>query len=412
MSFLRKGLESRGAYPQFNMYANPLNTLYGQTTLYSTAGERVDEITSLGIASVLSCVSLLADAVATMPLRAYADGREVPVPSVLADPDPAESTSFEVIHSTVFAMALHGEGFLHIERSRGGKGRAPVGTPIGLTPLHPIQMQVLADKEMTGRRYLHLGHEIPREDILHIRWLTSPQSLRGISPIAAQKTILGLALAMDKYLAQWYGEGGTPSSVLETDKPLSREAQVNLRESWEASQRKHRRPAVLADGVKWRAIQTSATDMEYQATRDAVVQEVGRIFRIPPYLLGTKSDGMTYMNVEQASINFLIHTLQPWLTRLEVAFSHILPPGMSVRFDPENLLRLDALTKSRVQMAQIQSGTRTPNEARALDGLPPYPGGDEFVLVLPGATMPQDAKVEGVDDDPATPAPAGDVTKG
>ena len=406
MSLLRRGLESRSAYPAFSLYSNPLNTLYGNTVFASTAGERVDEITALGIASVLSCVSLLADSVATMPLRAYEDGREVPVPPVLADPDPAESTSFEVIHSTVVAMALHGEGFLHIERSRGGKGRAPVGTPVGLTPLHPVQMQVLPDKESTGRRYLHLGHEVAREDILHIRWMTSPQSLRGISPLASQRTILGLALAMDRYLAQWYGEGGTPSGVLETDKPLTAEAARNLRETWESSQRKHRRPAVLSDGLKWRAVQTSAVDMEFNATREAVLQEVGRIFRIPPYLLGVKSDGMTYMNVEQASINFLIHTLQPWLTRLEIAFSTLLPPGVDVRFDPENLLRLDALTKSRVQMAQIQSGTRTPNEARAVDGLPPYPGGDEFVQVLPGAPLSVDAKVAGIDDDPTSPAMA------
>ena len=100
---------------------------------------------------------------------------------------------------------------------------------------------------------------------------------------------------------------------------------ISLRESWEATQRKSRRPAVLANGIKWREIQTSAVDMEFNATREAVLAEVARIFRIPPWLMGLKSDPSTYQNVEQASLSFLIHTLQPWLTRFEIALSSIFP---------------------------------------------------------------------------------------
>ena len=402
MSFLRRGLESRAAARTFTQTHNPLNTLYAQHGLMSSAGERVDEITALGISSVLSSVSLLADSVAAMPLRCTVDQRDgqptpAPVPEVLADPDPIESSRFELIHSAMTSLALHGNAYLLVSRD--------LGKPVGLTPLHPYQMNVLANDKGTGRTYLHLGQEIPREDMLHVRWFTPPQSLVGVSPLLQQRTTFGLAIAMDRYLAQWYGEGGTPSGVLESDRPVTSEQARLLRETWENSQRKQRRPAVLSDGLKWRPVQTSAVDMEFNESRNATIADVARVFRIPPHLLNVKGDGQTYQNVEAASLNFLTYTLQPWLVRLETAFSAILPPGVNVSFDPSSLLRLDAMTKARVQLTQIQSGTRSPNEARALDGLPGYDGGDDFVQALPGAPMDSSAQSVGVDTDPTTPVP-------
>jgi HK97 family phage portal protein len=396
MSLIRRSIEARGAYPAFNSSVNPLNLYYGQVSMSSLAGERVDEVTALGVSSVLSCVSLLADSVAMLDLIAFDDrtGKRTDLPLALADPDPDESTPYEFKHSTIATTAMHGNSYTFLTRDRRGE-------VIGMTPLHPYQMTVQASKNYTGRAYLHLGKEIPREDLLVMRWYTPPQALIGISPLSMQRTMIGLAMAMDRYLAQWYANGATPSSVLETDQQLTKEAMIGLRESWESAQRKSRRPAVLTNGIKWREIQTSAVDMEFNATRDAVLAEVARIFRIPPWLMGLKSDPSTYQNVEQASLSFLIHTLQPWLTRFEIALSSVFP-GVTIKFDPSSLLRLDSLTKARVQMSQIQSGTRSRNEARAVDGFAPYPGGDDFVTVLPGAPVGPDMVV-GVDPAPNDP---------
>jgi HK97 family phage portal protein len=399
VSLIRRGVETRAAANTFTQTYNPLNALYGQTSLWSSAGERVDEVTALGIASVLSCVSLLADSVATMPLRCSVmqnNGlrKPVPVPDVLADPDPASTNRFELIHSTMVSLALHGNGYILISRDGSGK-------PVGLTPLHPYQMNVMANKDGSGRTYLHLGHEIPTEDILHIRWFTPPQSLVGISPLLQQRTIMGLALATDRYLSQWYGEGATPSGVLQSDKPVTAEQARLLRETWEGSQRKHRRPAILSDGLKWQPITVSAVDMDFNNTADAIRAEVGRIFRVPSHLLNIKGDGQTYQNVEAASLNFLVYTLQPWITRLEIAFSQILPFGVDVEFDPSSLLRLDATTRARVDQTKVMTGVRTPNEIRLAEGLEPYVGGDKFIQVLPGAPVDPVTTSAGVDSDPS-----------
>lgn len=380
---IRRGVESRANY--FGNQYNPFNLLYGQTSIWSSAGERVDEVTALGIASVMSAVSLLADSVATMPIvctETQPDGalRRVPTPDFIDNPDPTNTNRYEFIHSVMVSLALHGNAYIKLDRGRRGE-------VVGMLPLHPYQMNVLASKDYNGRQYLWLGQVIPNEEILHLRWLTPPQSLVGVSPLLQQRTMMGLALAMDKYLAAWYANGATPSSVLETDRSLTTESAKVLRESWEASQRKGRRPAILSDGLKWRNVQTSAVDMEFNLTRDAVLQEIARVFRIPPALLNVKSAAQDYANVEQSSLNFLTYTLAPWVTRLEVAFSTLLPPGVDLRFDPRSLLRLDATTKAKVELMEIQAGKKSPNELRLADGLEPYDGGDAFHMALPGAPM-------------------------
>ena len=386
MSLLRRNIEARSAVPNYygNTYASMLNTIYGGSSVSSIAGERVDEVTALGVSTVLACVTLIADTVASMPLIATTKqgDREVrvPLPDFLENPDPENTTRFEFIHSVTYSIALHGEAFILVTRAG--------GRPIGLLPLHPTQMNVLPSKDFSGRQYLHLGNPVPNDDMCHVRWLTPPQALRGISPLIAQRTMMGLAMAVDRYVAGWYANGGIPNSVLMTERSLTTEAAKNLRESWEASTRKTRRPAILSDGLKWQAINTSAVDMEFNLTYDAIKQSIATIFRIPPHLINVKSAAKDYANVEQSSLNYLIYTVQPYISRLETAISTLIDdPAVNVRFDPSSLLRLDAMTKSRVQLSQIQSGLRSPNELRTFDGLEPYAGGDAFFVALPGAPM-------------------------
>ena len=400
MSIFTRGW-TYGRYPQFNNYVSPLSQLYGQTMMTSAAGERIDEWTALGVSSVISSVSLLADTVASMPLRSFEIDRAgkrvmTPLPKVIADPDP-ESNTYELIHQMMASLALHGNAYVHIDRNSRGE-------MIGLVPLHPYQMQVLPTGDMTGRRYLHLGNQIPREDILHLRWFTPPQSLVGISPLNQTRNLVGLSIAMDRHLAQFYGEGGTPSSVLETDQKLNLEQARVIQATWETTNKRHRRPAVLSDGLKWRPITTSAADNQMIESREQLIRDIARVFRIPAHLIGATGDSQTYQNVEQASLNFLTHTIAPWLRRIEVGLSKVLDQGTDVAFDTSVLLRTDALTRAQVNELNIKMGARTPNEVRQIEGLEPYKGGDNFVQSLNGSlTAGGQFPVLGTDEDPSAP---------
>jgi HK97 family phage portal protein len=400
MSIFTRGF-TVGRYPQFNNYVSPLSQLYGQTSMTSAAGERIDEWTALGVSVVLGAVSLLADSVASMPLRAYRterNGQRIlqPIPDVLANPDP-ESNTFELIHQMMASMALHGNAYVKIDRDR-------AGNMIGLVPLHPYQMQVLPTGDQIGRRYLHLGNDIDREEMLHLRWFTPPQSLVGISPLNQARNLVGLAIAMDRHLAQFYGEGGTPSGVLETSQKLNLEQARVIQATWEATHRRHRKPAVLSDGLKFTPITTSASDAQMIQSREQIVRDIARIFRVPSHLIGASGDNQTYQNVEQASLNFLTHTIAPWIRRIEIAISKILDPGVDVAFDTSTLLRVDALTRATVNKINVQMGARTPNEVRQIEGMEPYDGGDAFHQAFQGTlTAGGDLAPLGQDADPSAP---------
>ena len=371
----------------FNNYQTPQNSFFGSTSVTALSGERVDEGTALGISAVMGAVSLLADSVASMTLKAFKlDGNGnrfgVSLPQVLANPDP-QSTSFELVHQMMTSLALHGNAYVHIDRDYRGNA-------IALIPLHPYQIQVLSNADQTGRIYKLRGTELNTEDVLHIRWFAPPQALLGISPLIASKSTIGLSLAMNRHLEQFYAEGATPSSVIETGaKELTPDQARVIRDNFEASHRRHRRVAVLSSGMSWKPVNASASDQQMIELRESVIRDVARAFRIPTHLLAAMGDNQTYTSTEMAGMNFLTYSIAPYLRRLELAFSQIIEPGLDVVFDTSTLLRSDALSRAKVNMAHVAMGARTPNEVRQLEGFErsTSPGMDEFHQSLAGNTV-------------------------
>lgn len=347
------------------------------------SGENVTEETALEVAAVLSCVSLLADSVASLPLRAISQtgDRNVRIETPTFLTFPAETvTQYELIHMVVSSLALHGNAYLWLDYAGGS-----AGMPSQIVPLHPDNVNVTITGN--GRSYTVAGQPIDVNQILHLRWFTPPQAARGISPLHQQRNTIGSALAVERHVSQWYGEGGTPSSVLEVDGDITVEAAKVLQATWETQHRRRRRPAVLSGGVKWKPISASAADMELNASREYAVAEIARVFRIPAHMIGAKSSSQTYTNNEQAGLNFLTFTLLPWLRRIEAAFTDLMPTGQRVQFDTAAFLRADTINRYRAHQLGIASGFLTPNEVRAIEGLERFEGGDDFVMALPGAPM-------------------------
>jgi hypothetical protein len=233
------------------------------------------------------------------------------------------------------------------------------------------------------------------KDVRAIHWMLLPNQRIGISPLEAMRNTVGTGIAMDRFLAQFYGEGATPSSVLETDGSLTKEQAQQIRDAWMEAHNKHRKPAVLQGGLKWRSITTSAADMQMLEHKESIIRDIARVYRIPLHLIiGTGGDSQTYQNIEALGSAFFKYSLLGWVRRLESCFSEMLPASQQVRFNPEEFLRADLMTRVRAQQAQIMSGTMTPNEAREIENREPYQGGDQFVMGVAGAPI---AGVEGGD---------------
>jgi HK97 family phage portal protein len=370
MSLFRKS-EQRALPTSIDPYQITARPYYPNYT-----GEIVTELTALAHSAVISAVTILADSIAAMPLELTRTraGRieKLPTPSVLQRPNDRQNM-FEFVHQTMATLALHGNAYIYAPQGANG-------LPLEMRNIHPKAISRIALSD-TGEMIYEMGkQEYSSKDIRSIHWLILPNQLRGVSPIETMRNTVGMGIAMDRFLAQFYGEGATPSSVLETDGALTPDQARQIRDSWEESHYKHRKPAVLQGGLKWRPITTSAADMQMLEHKESIIRDIARVYRIPLHLIiGTGGDSQTYQNLEAVGSAFYQYTLLGWVRRLETAFSEMLPINQQVRFNASEFLRADLMTRVKAQQIQILSGTLTPNEAREIENREPYDGGNEFV---------------------------------
>lgn len=353
------------------------------------SGEIINETNAFAHSALMAAVTLLADSISVMPLELVRDrnGRteKLPTPSVLMKPNETQ-TMFEFVHQTVLMLALHGNAYIYAPRR-------PGELPPEMRNIHPNQVKGMVDTDTDTLAYQIGQQKYSAREIRAVHWLLLPGQVRGISPLEAQRNTIGMGIAMDRFLAQFYGEGATPSSVLETESTITEEQARIARDTWLDMHNKHRLPAVLTGGLKWRAITTSAADMQMIEHRESIIRDIARAYRIPLNLiLGSGGDSQTYQNVEQAGINFVRYTLLPWMRRLEDAISEMLPLTQRVRFNADEFMRADLTTRVRAQQVQILSGTLSPNEARQQENREPYVGGDTFVTPSPNPSAGTDAE--------------------
>jgi HK97 family phage portal protein len=352
--------------------------------LYNYTGEKVNELSALGISAVLSAISLIADSISILPIKTirYEGDKKVftEKPKFLEQPN-ANQSIFEVIHQIITSLLMHGNSFLLIDKDRQGR-------PIAITPIHTDRVVV---EMKNGIKTYTIGTKANKrvltdENILHFKWFSYPGQLVGISPLRVNGNTYGLALAMERHISQFYGQGGTPSSILETDRDLTSEQAKFLQENWQLNHNRNRKPAVLTGGLKWKSISAGAGD-ELIAAREQIVNEVARIFRVPAHLINSKDASNVYSNIESNGLAFIRHTLLPYIRRIEDGLTKLLPGKQLVKLDTEEYARGDMFSRVRTYQVAISSGLMTPNEARYRLDLEPYENGDNFYLGLQGAPV-------------------------
>lgn len=354
------------------------------------SGELVTETTAFGTSAIIAAVSIIADSIASMPLLMYRrrETRLEPArtPQVLVQPNKHQGI-FEFVHEAATTLALHGTVFVY----------APIddesGFPLELRNLHPHRVKCIID-DVGNKTYEVDKRMFGSDEIVQINWMTLPHRALGYSPLDMLRNTVGTLLAIDRFMSSFYGDGATPSSVLETDQQITTEQAKVLRDTWEEAHWKRRRPAVLTGGLKWKPITASASDMDTANYREAVIRDIARAYRIPLHMMlvsGGEGSHQTYQNIESAGINFVRHTLLPWMRRLEDGIGRMFPFPIVLRFDADSLQRADRMTRVKSQQIQILSGTLSPNEARAEEGMEPYEGGDSFYAPSPNQNIGQDA---------------------
>lgn len=352
--------------------------LYGGTT---TAGITVTAESALSHPAVMGAVRLIAELTASLPLVAYertADGRRRaenhPVYRLLHEAPNYQQTPFTFKEELALHLLLHGNCFILVQW-------AEDGSPAALWPLHPSRVQV--EVQPSGAilyKVNTIGGQLVTytpDDILHVP-LLALDGLIGRSPVQLAREAIGAALAAEEHAAAYFGNAARPSGILKTAGVLSPEAAQRLKESWQAAYGRGKAgTAVLEDGIEFEPISGNAQESQLIESRQFAMRTIAAALRIPPHLLDPTARG-TYANVETQSLEFLTFSLQPFLTRLEEAFTlKLFTPTERqryfVEFLTDSLLRTDTRTRYQAYQVAIQSGFMTANEVRQRENLPPLP---------------------------------------
>ena len=365
----------------------------------STSGKTVTERSAMQMTAVYSCVRILAEAVAGLPLNLYRytgdGGKEKaighPLYLLLHDEPNPEMSSFVFRETLMTHLLLWGNAYAQVIRN--GKGEV-----VALYPLMPNKMTV--DRDERGQLYYSYqrsNDEAPTmkgntvtlrpSDVLHIPGLGF-DGLVGYSPIAMAKNAIGMAIACEEYGAKFFANGAAPGGVLEH--PGTIKDPQRVRESWQSTfggSGNANKIAVLEEGMKYTPIGISPEQAQFLETRKFQINEIARIFRVPPHMVGDLEKS-SFSNIEQQSLEFVKYTLDPWVTRWEQSIQRSLltqeeKAAYFVKFNLEGLLRGDYQSRMQGYAIGRQNGWMSANDIRELENLDRIPaeeGGDLYLI--------------------------------
>ncbi len=361
----------------------------------SSAGVEINQQTALGAVCVMACVMMLTEDVAKLPVSLYrvrADSSREPVTdhplsTLLEEPNEWQDW-LEFAEMVQVGLVLRGNGYAVIIRDWRGR-------PVKLVPINPDRVALW--EAPTGELFYRVTpfglHEmaeladlpflIPAADVFHLRGL-SVNGLLGASRIALARDAVGLTLAQERQAAQWVGAGSKPSGVLSTDQKLDNATVERLKGRWKelnAGLQNAGKAAIFEAGLKWTPLSLSAQELEFIAARQFQVQEIARMFRIPPHMIGELSRSTNNNIVQQAQeyVNYTVSGYtRRWKAKLGKTFG-LAKDGIHVAFDLTELVRADITARYNAYRVGIMSGFLKPNEARVDDGRDPDPDGDKLL---------------------------------
>jgi hypothetical protein len=222
--------------------------------------------------------------------------------------------------------------------------------------------------------------------MIHITELRLPGDLRGRSRIELIKENLGLAKALEEFAARFFGQGSSASGIIEFPGNLTREQAKDLVSGFEEGHkglRRSHRPGVLFGGAKFTKTTVDNDSAQFLESRRFAVEEIARIFRVPPSMLGVTTPGaMSYASVEQNGIQYVTHTLRPYIEKIEEGYSRLLSGRAFMKFNVDGLLRGDQASRYASFSTGIQSGFLSINDIHRLEDMSPVEGGDSYRVPL------------------------------
>jgi len=380
------------------------NSAFGNLFFEATniSGKSVNEHTAMRVTAVYACVRVISETIASLPLQIFNHtdmGKEKalnhPLYRLLHDEPNPETTSFVFRETLISHLLLFGNAYAQILRN--GKGEVTA-----LYPLMPNQMSVnrasngqiyytytkMPDDGFKGKN-AQSGNQycLKSSEVLHIPGL-GYDGLIGYSPITMARNAIGMAMSIEEYGAKFFANGARPGGILSHPGVIKNPDKI--RESWnylfKGSQNSHQ-VAILEENMQYHPIGISPNEAQFLETRKFQINEICRIFRVPPHMVGDL-ERATFSNIENQSLEFVKYTIDPWVVRWEQAIQKSLLSQSEkleyfVKFNVDGLLRGDYESRMKGYATGIQNGFLSVNDVRRLENLdlvPDEKGGNDHYI--------------------------------
>lgn len=335
---------------------------------------RINEDTALRTSAVWAALRLRADLISTMPLDVYRKlsglSVEVPTPPVLVSPGGDDMDIQTWLWASQFDLDRVGNCYGIISEIDGG------GNPRRIDLVDHNTVTVVVSKKDGAVSYRIGGQPYAAKEVWHERQFRIPGMVMGLSPVAYAAWDIAQNQSATDFGLEWFSNGAQlPSGVLkntakELQLPEARAMKDRFKQAMQSRD-------IFVTGSDWEFVTQSVQQNESQflETQHATEAAISRYFGVPGDLIdiqaGTKS-AVTYANITQRNLQFLIMNLGPVFSRREAALSRMLPAPRFVKFNTNALLRMDPDTRNTMMIAQVNAKIRTVTEVRALDDLPAF----------------------------------------
>ena len=346
---------------------------------------------ALTFTAVWAAIRLLSESVSSLPLGVYtnSDGDKIvaennPVYPLLKIRPNNYQSKITFLEKVMMDLLTKGNSYVRIERNRGA-------IPTALLPLNADDVKI---KFIDGVLFYETASNIyDASDILHFKTITK-DGIIGLSPIDQCKNSIGWGMAVEEFGNTFFKNGAKLSGVLQTDRALSETAIGRLKNSFNnvyAQLTGSNATVVLEEGLTFKPVSISAEQAQFLASRTFSIEEVARIFNIPPHMLKDLSKS-SFNNIEMQSQEFVTYTLMPYLTRIEQEMNLKLfrtnEIGKTfVQFNVNGLLRGNTKDRSEFYRTMLNIGAMSINEIRNKENMNKIADGDKHFMQLNMTTI-------------------------
>ncbi|WP_335983397.1 phage portal protein [Acinetobacter haemolyticus] len=400
MSLMSKIGEYLGikATPQIISSPDDLMRIFGAE--YITGGDPVTPLRAMQLATVFTCVRVLAESMGMLPCRLYRREGKKKIPAeehklhdLLYVAPNDFMTAQEFWELLMVCLCLRGNFYAYKVYA--------LGQVVELLPIDPSTVTPKLKDDWTVEYHVSFKDGVrvlTQDEIWHVRLFTL-DGLNGLNPVAYARKCFSLGLDLEAHASNLFKNGAVTSGVLETEESLTDDAFNRLKTEFTENHTglaNVYRPLILEKGLKWKPTALNFEDSQFLETRNFQKNEICGLYRVPPHL-AAMMEKMTLNNIEHMGMSFVNYSLVPYMTRIEsrIKVGLIKPDERKkyyAKFNAGALLRGDLKSRYEYYGKGIQWGFLSPNDVRELEDMDPRDGGDVYLTPMNMTTDPEEGK--------------------